>query len=825
MSKNKALFTRIALVIVVSCVLAIVPFYSMLFMGVFNWHLHQPEVWQGGIELFCFGLLMVVFKIFLKKNSIPLVFFSSVYLSMNGVIIPVILDLLYFEIIMFIGHVFLHFFKKDEAESILKKLLAGIIIWGTFAIIFSLLRFGSIEKLRWMTVGLFAIALFLHRKSFGTYKTFSQKFLRYIDDSTNSIFDFICIVLLSLIFLALFAKTNTAQDYDSLWYGLRPERVLFGKNGFYDNLGYFSFVNYYPKLVELFLAPVSDLGDYSFIQCANVFFLLFIAHIVKEFLDSFSDFNKTTVKLLICSVVSIPALANTAATAKPDIAGVFFCLAAFYYISVFFKTKTNSDFLWGMICLALCTGTKLTYLLWGGILFFVSLVFFAANLRKNKMQNISLRLDNSILIICFLCLFFVFGLHLRTFLLTGYPIYPLFLSLFEKLGFSANMYMLTSATKSAIPSFQFTSKSMLRALYGVTFNPKDLPHVIMLWTSNLLPISILFWLFLKKKTISMFNFVLMMIYIVVSVYYLTIMRAADGNYFILPIIVVSLILLSSASCESKFAFNFVGALLILTQVPIMFVSHSSWQYGTKKFTPDLFADNFDSHNKTENILLHNGLFKINDEVKKLGKTERVICNGYENIIFRLDCAVEPAKFLAYRSRNGGILSSYENFANYIQKAAIKALIIFDSDGNQKYKDFVKKYVSENLVERIIYDEKVVCYILYALPQGKITVSGKYPDKWLGDYAKIAVRTEDAKHTLACDFYNPTDSITNEKLKIFVNESFFHEIPIQSGSWTVSVPLKENAVSCIEFKTDYRQEITNGDKRTLSLILSDVRLVE
>ena len=44
------------------------------------------------------------------------------------------------------------------------------------------------------------------------------------------------IIIIAGIVLALFAKTNTAQDYDSLWYGLRSQYVLVGQNSFYDDL-------------------------------------------------------------------------------------------------------------------------------------------------------------------------------------------------------------------------------------------------------------------------------------------------------------------------------------------------------------------------------------------------------------------------------------------------------------------------------------------------------------------------------------------------------------------------------------------------------------
>src|SRR5262249_7080649 len=63
--------------------------------------------------------------------------------------------------------------------------------------------------------------------------------------------------------LVLYAHTVTAVGYDALWHGLGGARVLVAAGSVFAAQGLVSRVFYFPKVYELFLAPLSGLGSSS----------------------------------------------------------------------------------------------------------------------------------------------------------------------------------------------------------------------------------------------------------------------------------------------------------------------------------------------------------------------------------------------------------------------------------------------------------------------------------------------------------------------------------------------------------------------------------
>ena len=712
MNQNyKNVLKSVFLFIIVS-IFAFVPCYNMLIKGVFNWHIHQKEFYEGAIELVVYGILMTFVYIVLRKNVLfPLIFFSIIYLCVSGVIIPVCIDLIYFEAIIFVGHSFFKFIAKNQKSDYIKDFLAGVSVWGTVAIIMSLIKHGTITELRIMTFVLLAISFLLNGKKI--YKPVSIEIAVKIKNNVNGLFSFGSTAVLALIFLALFAKTQSAHDYDSLWYGLRPEQVLFGSTSFYNNLWYISFVNYYPKLMELFFAPISNLGDYSFIQSANIYFLIMLAYLIKCFIDEFcKNIDYALSVLIICVIVTIPALANIAATPKPDISGCFLVFLAFYYLSKSLKDNDFSNVVFGAVSLLFCTGTKLTYLLWGGLLFSWFILSYYLKKEKNSLKK-EIPIVKKYVPFLILSLFFIGGIHLRTLKLTGYPLYPVFLSLFEKIGFHANQFFLTSSSKGSgiSKNLNFSFSYAAEVILKIVFDPRELPHVIMLWTSNVPIITLLMFFFIRKKDrLTFSDFTLSFSYGIFCIFYLSTLSVPDGNYFILPLIVSSLILLKYLEFIHYRKLMIITCCIILfTQLPIMFVSHPSWKWGTHAFSNKIFENNFDSEKRNQQILEYHGLGKININLSSLKPWQRVICDGDENIIFRLHFPVEPLNLLNYQYEANGILDSFENFFHYLEVSQPYALIVTDS-APDFYREYVKKLDNMNLFSVTINDEKAVCYI-------------------------------------------------------------------------------------------------------------------
>lgn len=523
--------------------LSIIPYYNMVVVGPYKWHVTTPEFRQGGIEIILAMLIGYFgFLINKKKPLIPACFCALVYLSINGVIIPTITAMIYLISILYIGYTgYFLFIKKDKDNNnlLIKSFIFGISIWGFGAIILSLLKIGTTVGLRKYTIILFVLSFILksiknNKFEIGKYLTNLNKFEMR---KTTGAFLF----LILGVFLFLCAKTNTAQDYDSLWYGLRTQYALIGEHSFYDDLGYFSFVYYYPKLLELFLAPLSDLLDYSFILCANIIIYgitnIIIFKYIKKNITAFGKKSCFNV-IVACLIASIPAYANISVTAKGDILGLFLTISAFILWEQYKEDKKMSNLIFSMCALLLSTTTRLTYLLWGGILFVFEILYLLFEKNEKKFQKIFKAILNNLWLVIPATFTFL-GIHYRTFKLTGYFIYPITIELWNKIFNNYHgLFLMTNATNS----YPFSFKLLIERLEKAILSPSSLTHIIMLWISNILISAFIIWLCNKKKKISKLNVAYIIINLFSILYFLTTQTNPDGNYFIYPIIVISLLI-------------------------------------------------------------------------------------------------------------------------------------------------------------------------------------------------------------------------------------------------------------------------------------------
>lgn len=696
---------------IVALVLSLIPLYNMVINGVYRWHISQPEVYEGALEIGIFILMTLVGILFLKLKT-SILFSVILYLTKQGVIIPVLVDYLYIEMLCYIGFAFSNLFTKEKTakDSIIWNFLAGCSMWGAFAILCSAAGHGGINALRGLTVILFTFSLIINRNK--EYRFVFRKIISFyetkvVDNETKIVF-----ILAVFVLATLFAKSNTALDYDSLWYGLRPEKVLIGAHSFYDYLGYTSFVHYYPKLMELLYLPISGLGDYSFIICMNVWCLalmeIVIYNIFEKIMSSLSMSAKLALILLLCS---IPAVANIAATAKPDILGCFFVLCASFYGLCYWYGERNI-LACAYIALFLSTGTKLTYLLWGGIVFIaITLTFILRLVKKEENSNILLQNFISYKFEIVSTIIFVFGVHVRTFLLTGYPIYPIAVEWFNKLGFMAKNYALQISNPRSGDGISYVYR-----LYQYVFNPSELGHVIMLWTSNvglfLLIVFFIHWKKInrKKRKEDKLLLVLVLIMSLVSGYYGLTMNNPDGNYFIFPIILVSILLLyflCDLDCNRVIYYISRPLYMVLAvDIVIMFVSHSSWAYGTKVIDRQIVCDNFDSGIRNEVVLKSSGINQIAEYLRVNLNEARVVTSSMsdESVPRRIDSRIETIDMIANPYFNGGdILQSYESFEQYLEYAKIQGLIV-SKDERGIYRDYVDKLIEKGKVVLAISDE-------------------------------------------------------------------------------------------------------------------------
>lgn len=708
-------------VLILTAVFTIVPLYLIIF-GTYKWHVAQPEFIQGGMELLVFGVIMLLaLKKFPVKKSICIVFISAIYLSMNGVILPFLIDYLYFEILIYVGTVINSLKKEIMHSDIGENFITGVAVWGTGAVLCSLIGIGSINALRIYTLVLLVLCVYFSKGK--KYENLYLKFSRITEKQNKDFFSLVIFILFCLIILLLFAKTNTAQDYDSLWYGLRPEHVLVGENSFYDYLGYGAYIYYYPKLMELLYLPISNLGDYSFLQGANIFVYLFvileIIQIMKRIFNS--KVKQEFIMPFTLLIASIPVIANMAATAKPDIFGLFFGLMTIRQFYDYLKTKSTQSFIMAFCSCILSTGTKLTYVLWCGIAFVVMLVFLIIEkIKSGKIINFPVTLSNRITV--FSTCVCIAGIHYRTFKLTGFPLYPFMTTVMSKIGFKARYFADSSNTGAS--STPINIKLVLERLYSFIFDPKALPHVIIAWTSSFVFFLFILYLFRNRKSQKKFSvaakylLILMIAYSIVMLYYMFRLSMPDGNYFMLPLSFIIIYLLNSVISDredSIYGRKLIRSCILMFLVlhlPVMFVSHTSWAYGTKAFSKDIIVNNFETKSKSSSYFEYYGVTQIAEylsEYENCPKDRFISSSDVSGFHFRFPCAVEGAAELENTYLSGtAIMGTYKDFVSYVNTIDVKGFIVLNDD-TSNYAQYVRQYISENTIIKTINDRSGAYY--------------------------------------------------------------------------------------------------------------------
>lgn len=706
---------KYVLIALITVVAVFYPVFKIFGEGeLLNWHIHQREFWYSGVQ--CISIMLLVFllmNIFKDKSIYVYLFSVGLFMLMQGIIIPFLVAYVYFEIICFIGFVFNDRCKRNI--GIISNFLAGITIWGFFGIVFSLMKQGTINDLRIMTVGLLFGCILLKK---GKYIPIIEKTIEFVRKSTEDKLGLFFVIFLSFFTLAIAAKTNINQDFDSLWYMLKPEYMLVGQNSFYDYLGYSAFVYYYPKLVEFFFLPISGLGDYSFILIGNVFVYIFLIIVLYKIIDYICPKCVMYIKLLFVSVMATnPSLVSVVPSVKGDAFGCLFVFTAVYFFIKYIKSKKFEYVLSAFLALLYCTGTKLTFLLWGGIVGICMLVYFIFDIISNKETKCTKPRKNEIVQLV-MGSFFIFGIHFRTFLLTGYPLYPLLLEFWQKIGFTAKPFMKQASNAGEV----IPKDAIAERAYEFFFDPSSLSHTVMCWPTNIVLIFILATLIIvlgKKIKLNKEIKLLLsisLIELLFAVYNLLTKVQPDGNYFYFPFTIICVtcfyfIYYQHESAIVKInkniiSFSFVSMLVMTTS--LSFVTNWAWALGIEPFSFELVGDNMSDYKEDDQYFEEKGIYKIAKYIENEVPNHRIIVSGDES---RLKGSVENTwSIFVEKWSDKSITKSYEAFREYIEYANIIGFVVYDNE-ESTFKEYVLTYISENEIVQMVVDETATLYLV------------------------------------------------------------------------------------------------------------------
>ncbi|MBW7475060.1 hypothetical protein K0T92_09905 [Paenibacillus oenotherae] len=710
------------------CAISNIETLHNIILGTYRWHSVQPETVEGGLELLVVFLIFCALLLTKLNRYAAIIIFVAVaglYLQRNQVLLPALTALAYIEGIIIIGSKLKCLFKakntEDPARSLeyyLNSFLVGITLWSTLALILSFLGLGSFNTLRVLTVVLVVGAIFPLR----SYKLPLSVYLlgksAQISKSAQVGFSFVSVML-----LMQFAKTNRALDYDSIWYGLRPEKVLVGAHSFFDQLGLVMIVHYYPKLFEFFSIPLSDLGEYSFNSSLNVILFGLLLILVFVFLRRVSSHARINTAL-IAILASTPAIANMASTAKMDLFTAFFIIMGTYYLWKWFEEKDNAFICYSLAGFCLSLGGKISSFMYVPLIVFGFFVYFLYVNRKNRRNaqsgshpvNIPVNKKwNSIsIVVLSMAVFVILSIVYRTYKLTGYPLYPILGSLWSKLGFQIKYPLMGSSDDFVLNE----KKELLTHWMKIIFDPTGYTHYIMVWPGNysllLLVAVFVIVLFQLKKREKMRSLVLFLVFspvFISTLYYITTFpQGGDGNYYIVAIIFC---VLASAFVINKGKSNLQKAILLslLMFLPVQsfvtLISHFSWSWGTSAFAMNFTQSNFESETTKATTLRNEGLENIELYLKESKDIENCIGvvdkDGTEIVLNQLACRFEDYGHVASRFGNPELLNSKEAVLKYLQFAQTRYAIISKNavqPNDSAFMSVVDELAANNITTRV-----------------------------------------------------------------------------------------------------------------------------
>jgi hypothetical protein len=696
----------VALSLLLALAFQVIPAITVFVEGIYAKKLQHSVFVESATELVVLLALQLLFLHFKRVFVLTWLLTTFLYLRLHHVLIPALCALIYLEIVVMIGHAFLRLVglpKREREPGALEAFVAGTIAWVSAALFVSFIGVGSIEELRILTIILAAASLPAWRLrqtlSFGWINgLFCGNYQRRASLS-----------FLALLILAQHAKTNNSPGADSLWYGLRPERVLFGENSFYDNLGLVHPVHYYPKLLEVFLAPLSDLGDYSFILCGNVMLFSLLLFVVYRFALSVSLSSKLAL-ITTCVLGSIPGAANMASSAKPDVASWLFMSLAAYFLWMSLRTPPNSSWLLGLAAISISLSVKLTALFYTPLLAIGYLcatgVLIAARRASTAKELVAdlLPATRQYIIVLSLSIFALCGFWARTYSATGYPVmHEVSRPLWSFLGFELKYPYYLQKTGKGDSLIEMGIGRLLEKWSFLLFgqggdkNVDGNDHWFMLWPGNivafLLVLIFLAWsLRIIPRRISRAPLVLMAAPTALGALYFSSIykNGGDGNYFVFPVIIAALACLqylAQASSKSRLWLGLPMVIFIPLQFTLMLVSHESWQVGTGRFNFDLTKSFIDSPQYDESTLRRLDAWDIELYFREHAKNRRCIGFVRKRLWRSFSCGYESFEEMSrFHNENikwpSGKLPPFSNakaFLEYLDWANIE-YIIMPEDG-------------------------------------------------------------------------------------------------------------------------------------------------
>ncbi len=289
--------------------------------GPFVRQLSRSLAWKSIAE--CLLLLGTVYgSLRLRRGGVVLAMLcAEVYARRHGVDITLALLAAYLAGMHALGRCTAGILRMPSGSTLdirLRDTVLGLVAWSAVIWIASLADAGSLGAIRMLAVVLLGGAL-----AFWFWRWRSEIVAPIRPVTRSGAF----LVASSVtIVLMLVAKSASAVDSDALWYGLNADRVLFGNGGLFHDQGLVAHVHFYPKLTEALQAPFLGLGSASLVTGFSLVCWVLLVVTSREVLDELGvDGIRGWFGALFACVV--PAVAASAATPKGEVFAAWLCTA------------------------------------------------------------------------------------------------------------------------------------------------------------------------------------------------------------------------------------------------------------------------------------------------------------------------------------------------------------------------------------------------------------------------------------------------------------------------------------------------------------------
>ena len=643
--------------------------------GPFGWHLSRERTWQGGLEVLALAALLAIIAGCVRSprwRAVLLIALGAAYLRRHAVDLPILIDILYFEVLIGLGAGAARLAGAPRAEDVrgyLRLAIAGIVLWSLGAWTLSAFGFGSLRILRAYTLLLAVPALMARQRPLSM---FLWQRLPALDGSSRA-----AVAALAGWFLCLAARTNLVSGFDPWWYGLRGDYVLVAGGSVFKSLDLVAPVNYYPKLFELLLIPVSGLRDISVIEGMSLVVLVLFALTCMELLKSFQLGFRT--RLLLTAVcVTVPAIANASLSPKPDLFAAWLLLLACVDATRFARDGSRDALLWMLIAFTLAFSSKLS-----APPFIVAIGATAVAVWYRRGRPHARDTNRFALSIAIATLVVAAFVTARTWLLAGVPLVgpEALIDLFAKLGMPLKPPV---GLLKGGPPVDWTGLPEL--LVDQLFRPERLSHMVISWIGNV-------WLFLFALALSarllagkpsddaprvpLVWTIALLTGFVLLLTFRTVERGGDGNYFVLPIALA--ILLGAFAALKRLPPGLPTRLLlallplfVLCQASYSFVS-AGWAAGTRAFDLDFTRNVRDLKLQNRRIFAANGIEAIAEYLRAVPGIARGVGYVADGPAFRLAATFETINF--YDFWQPKVLASADTFIDYLALHRIDYLVM------------------------------------------------------------------------------------------------------------------------------------------------------